>query len=380
MTGASMPQFWASAQNPRLRQLTERASDIAAKFVAQADVPPRFAVLQKFLQNDPDSIARLDFEKLEYYQIYEVARYAAIVLADDGCDFYDDALNQFRRLLGGRRGDSDNQTSLERLRNCQAKKMVLILKWLANVAEGVVAVDVALRDKARVCLVDTIAAILTDRRTREALEAFSDLVRRVALRAASDCGRGRKDVLIVPLLLGAEYLGNFMAGRLLSLGMGVRPLLLTRAMVYGFGMERDDKAATRRYLREWGLKEGSGQHLVFVDAGRRGTLREFLGPVLAEFGVTSSLVLLYHEYFREDDRHLAIGLNDEPQWTHRGAELEWFTCFFDDGLEHEWQSPKYRLAWENGCPKAEMHRTPRPWFHSAVGEMTRKLIGDLDGA
>jgi hypothetical protein len=253
--------------------------------------------------------------------------------------------------------------------------MVLLLKWLGNTAELQSDSHRMQRSRARTFLAQFLNYIFDECGATEVLESYRELVKREVDEVMRRDGLAIDQLLVVPLRTGADHIGRHLA-RQLDAGMPeIRPLLFTRAMAQAFGIDpplegsRFEVAAANnvtRYLKQRGVIRHGLRHVVFVDAGQRGTIRELLEPILNRAGISCSLLVLYHGRHAHRDKHLAYGLNDESSWTSRASELKWYAFLLDDGLETDIEVPRYVIRDNPRWISTETRPSPRRWFRRLV--------------
>ncbi|MFH1995614.1 MAG: GNAT family N-acetyltransferase [Candidatus Omnitrophota bacterium] len=383
---SSSPPYWMMG-NDLIAKETKR---LAAKLLDQASAeragrPWSYEEIQKLLQTHPEITTKLQFEKAEYYHIPEIAAYANLALDEESRAFYDEAERIFKKIVHAR--SEEEILSLARhLKEINPRIAVVILKWLASTTEMHGSKYAAEERAARRFLRRFVNLFFGELGGREAINDYLVMAANMVQKARRERDLMPDEVAVVPVLTGGGTLRDFANTRLFFSVHRVRPLLFTRVMAQAYGVEevdgrrrftREGAEAVCEYLKLQEIIDDRIRHIVFLDVGQRGTIRELLTPILDKLSITSDLPVLYHGKYAEADRHLAHGLNDEPAWRPRDEELLWMAYILDDGFEKSIDVSNFVLEEKPRGRLPFFKLTNSLWFYRLVQERTQIAASGL---
>ncbi|HLD50550.1 MAG TPA: hypothetical protein VJC08_05060, partial [bacterium] len=365
--------YWISGQDDAMRELTQLAAgEIRNLALQNPDKPLSYEEIETHLSKYPETVSKLNNQKVERPHFYEIAQAENIPLDQDSQDIFNEAEQTFRRILQGESTD-DVEVSMD-LKSLHRRSVVAVLKWLANTAELSESTHPFERARAREFL-DTFTDVFFSRLGgKEVFDTFADMIEKRVARTMKDQQIPVPEIVIVPVLTGADLTGRYVKERLKEKGVRFQPLLLNHAMMHAMGrrvvgenhqLTEEGKEQVLAYLRQEKLIAEGVRSVIFIDLGRTGTFHELLKPVFKESEVLSDLLVINHSgysIYSNSSKFMAQGLNDGA-WSKRFGEGQWFGAVLDNGFEAGLEAPFYQVLSESGTLSTPTRPTPRPWFH-----------------
>ena len=339
--------------------------------------------LEKLLRDHRIVVEHFNSERFDYFHISEFAEYIGLELDGPSRALYDEAETLLKRILQAKGAREQMALALELKARDPRRIVIPVLKWLANTAELKNRKDLrhytheALA--ARSFLNNFVRWYFGRLGGQKVLRSYTAWAERKINDAIQQRQGNDKEIQIVPLLRSGKVLAYYLEAS----GFSTHDLLITKSMAEGFGLGDTGagrqltsygKARLKRYLNLHHVPAEGVKHIVFLDAGSKGSMHPLLRQVLAEKDVSSEFLHLHHGGYGAGEEDWAVGLNDEPSWKGREAELLWHAYIINDGLEQFYDVPA-DIVWDDGPGLIDtlIRETPRPWYAYLCDQISREF-------
>ncbi len=249
---------------------------------------------------------------------------------------------------------------------------ITLIKWLANVAE----LDEYPREQ---LLARNFLKFFVKNELEENKDILQDFEEMVLIHVKSAQTKyGRDSVKVVPMLTGAEPLGQRLRQTIKRAGIkvAVQDLLLTVKMCeelrdrYEKGESESISLELGEYLIANNIIDERTRHIIFIDTGFMGTINKYLSRALDLHHISKNYLVLANgnDIFNS---YIPLGLNrySPNKWTKSFDRLVKFAFIVDDGFEHMLLSPAGFIE----QTKVKRYVTSRKWFYNLVV----KSIGNM---
>jgi len=363
--------------------------------------PLSFSDLIEILQNPKYGILeKIKDLKIERYYAYDLISYLMattdVDFSEEDKEYLKSAEQIFQEIM-----NAGNKSKfipiIKRLRSLDKFKVVIILKWLANVAEGMNVADHQ-KDVARDFLNEFLEVFFSNTgfHGKDLLDVYATIVQKKIEYIKDQNQQLQSDeILVVPIETSASEIGYYVENKLKNLGVPFKPMLFTTAMSVIFGREFGDKGKfdkstsftaegrqkALKYFEDQGLLSKKIKHVIFLDIGSTGSFGKLFSEVFEQTGKTSDLVMLSHEGYERLglSKEYGYGVNDylqDVQDNYLGKiNLDWLAVMFEDGFEQQRYMPYYHVDFtKDGSAQMVVADTYRKWYAGAISEKIERLL------